>query len=570
MTKITLTKARWQNFLSTGNEWTEIELNKAKTSLIVGPNGSGKSTFLDAICFGLFNRPFRNINKTQLINTITNKNCLVEVEFIIAGNNFKVVRGIKPNIFEIWKNDELVSQEADSKDYQEAFEKYVLRINFKSFCQVFVLGSAIFTPFMALPKGQRREIIEDLLDMRMFTTMNNLLKTRISQTEYDIYQRENEKNLINEKLKLTYEHIKEIQDNTEKAIQEKQERIEAAEASISELIRNAKVNSNEIEVLEAQKSGEDAARKIAKELSKINNQLQLKVDQINREIKFLSDNDDCPTCSQIIEPKFKAVAVEQKSNHLIELQEGLAKLELKYSGVSKQVENFFAIQKKIDEKRKDLTSLNINMNNLSTYIDELRGDIEKALKETHTDINKPAELEEQLVVTTQDLENLNEMRTLQGYAAVMLKDTGIKARIIKTYIPIINQLIAKYTSILDFFVDFQLNEEFTETIKSRFRDVFSYESFSEGEKMRLNLAILFTWRAIAKMRNSIDCNILVFDEVLDSSLDTEGVDNMVKLLEGISPDTRIFIISHKDAIIDKFERVITFEKRSNFSKIAEV
>ncbi len=569
MTKLILRRVRWKNFLSTGNEWTEIDLDVSKTCLVIGPNGSGKSTMLDAISFGLFNKPFRNINKTQLPNSITNKDCVVEVEFVINSHKFKVIRGVKPTVFEIHKNDELVSQEADNKDYQEAFEKYVLRTNWRSFCQIFVLGSAIFTPFMALAKGQRRDIIEDLLDMRIFTAMNNILKTDIQATEYDIYEEDNRKKLINEKLKLTYQHIKEIQETTEKAISEKEERIATARTNIDDLNKQGSDIQLQIRSFERLKDGEEKVKQTAKEFSNINNQLQLKVNQINREIKFLGDNDTCPTCAQIIDESFKDNALNKKVSHLEELTEGLTKLEAKYSKVRDQVAKFFEIQTEIDNYHQRERTIENQLENLERYIDELQSDIDKAKVTYCQDVRKPVELEEELKDVSKKLEGLNETRTLQGYAGVMLKDTGIKARIIKTYIPIINQLIAKYSSILDFFVDFQLNEEFSETIKSRFRDEFSYESFSEGEKMRLNLAILFTWRAIAKLRNSVDCNILVFDEILDSSLDSEGVDNMIKLLHQAAPETRVFIISHRDAILDKFERVIQFDKKSNFSRTIE-
>jgi DNA repair exonuclease SbcCD ATPase subunit len=567
MTKLVLKKIRWKNFLSTGNQWTEINLDAAKTTLVVGSNGAGKSTFLDAICFGLFNKPFRNITKPQLVNTITNKDCKVEIEFVVNSHNFKVVRGIKPTVFEIYKNDELVSQEAVSKDYQEAFEKYILRINHKSFCQVFVLGSAIFTPFMALPKGARREIIEDLLDMRIFTTMNNLLKSKIADTEYNIYEQDNKRKLINEKLKLIYEHMREIQESTEKAIQEKQERIDQAELTKVADLEKVAALTLDVQELEAKKVDETKTKKTVKELQNINLQLTMKLAQVHKEITFLETNETCPTCTQVIAEDFKIKTLGGKHAHHEELQVGIEKLRKQYEVVNGRLLHLLELQSTIDDKRRTIRDIENNINNLNRYITELRDDIEAAKSNTIEGINRPTELETDLEEVNNKLENLNEQRTLQGYAGHMLKDTGIKARIIKTYIPIINQLIAKYSSVLDFFVDFQLDEEFEETIKSRFRDVFSYESFSEGEKMRLNLAILFTWRAIAKMRSSIDCNILVFDEVLDSSLDQEGIDNMIKLLQGSSPDTRIFIISHKDVIIDKFERVLQFEKKSNFSRI---
>lgn len=564
--KLILRKVRYKNFLSTGNQWTEIDLVSSPTTLIVGTNGSGKSTFLDAISFGLFNKPFRKINKPSLVNTITNKNCVVEIEFSVGVVEFKVVRGIKPNIFEIYKGEELITQSSDNRDYQDAFEKYILKINHKSFCQVVVLGSAIFTPFMSLAKGDRRNIIEDLLDLKIFTTMNILLKQHIDNTSSQIYHTERDLTIIQEKLKLTYEHIKELQENNERSIQEKKDRIQQTKINIETLETELSEINSKIETLEEKRNGEEEESNKAKEYSKIKHQLHGKISHFHKEIDFLKENDQCPTCEQLITDEYRTRAIEGKQSNLAELQTGFSRLEDQIGKIKKRLERFVLIQEQIDAERKKEYSTKLKINNHKGYIKELERDIKQVQKENIQEVKKPVELEDDQKKLEEKIAELHEVQSVQQFASLMLKDTGIKARIIKAYIPIINQLISKYTSILDFFVDFRLNEEFEETILSRFRDTFEYNSFSQGEKLRLDLAILFTFRSIAKMRNTIDCNLIVLDEILDGAMDNEGIDNLMKLILSLTDNENIFIISHKDQMIDKFENVIQFDKVSNFSR----
>lgn len=564
--KLIFKKIRWKNFLSTGNFWTEIDLNKNKTTLIVGKNGSGKSTLTDAISFSLFNKPFRNINKGQLVNTITNKDCLVECEFEINNAQFKVVRGIKPNIFEIYKNDELLTQTAEIKDYQEAFEKYILKINHKSFCQVVMLGSAIFTPFMSLAKQQRREVIEDLIDLKIFTIMNNLLKVKISENDYLIYEKDNEKTIINERIKLTQRHIDQLQENSEKKKKEKEDKVIELENVIEKYFSEISTKQRELSEINVI-DGEKVEKKI-KEIIKIQAQLQQKNKALEKEISFLNENEECPTCHQIIDENFKSNSLQLKEQHQKELTEGLQRISEEYKKTNNVLKEISLIQKTISEKNEDILVLNTKIKNSQRQIEDLLKEL-KEPNDISEDENRLQQYNLDLAVIEEKIKQLNENRTMMGYAATLLKDTGIKAKIIKTYMPIINQLLSKYTAALDFFVDFQLNEEFQEIIKSRHRDEFSYESFSEGEKLRLNLAILFTWRSIAKMRNSIDTNLLIFDEILDASLDIDGVEYFIKLLNEITDTTNVLIISHKDQISDKFDRILQVEKVKNFSTVIE-
>jgi DNA repair exonuclease SbcCD ATPase subunit len=568
MSKIIFRKVRWKNFVSAGNNWIEVKLDNPKSTLIIGKNGSGKSTFLDAISFGLFNKPFRPVNKHDLVNSITDKDCLVEVEFDINAHHFKVIRGIKPNRFEIYKNDLLITQAAENKDYQDAFEKYILKINHKSFCQVVMLGSAVFTPFMQLPKAARREIIEDLLDLQIFTTMNMLLKSKIQDNENEISVLNNEKRLLEEKLKLTYQHIKEIQANTEKMLYEKKDRLFHTEEDIGLLKTTIRSERKELEYYLGKTKDQESVTSRLKEMNKLQTQLQHKIKHINKEISFLTDNENCPTCKQNIDGEFKKSALSEKFTDQQSVEKGLELLEDELVKANTRMNELLDIQDDINQTNKKINEAEIKVMSLESYAKTLQKDIENINNSVAQEVAKPVEMEEELSKVDKDLTNRSENKTLHGFAASMLKDEGIKARIIHSYIPIINQLLSKYCAALDFFVDFTLDESFKEIIKSRYRDQFSYGNFSQGEKMRLDLSILFTWRAIAKMRNSIDTNLIVFDEVLDGAMDLEGIDNMMKLLEGLTNGESIFIISHRDAVSDKFENIIQFEKHKNFSRVA--
>lgn len=566
---IVFKKIRWKNFLSTGNLFTEIELNKSATTLIVGENGAGKSTLLDALSFALFNKPFRKINKPLLLNSITKKDLVVEIEFSIGPNNYKIIRGIKPNVFEVYQNGSLLNQSADSKDYQEILEKQILKINFKSFCQVVVLGSASFVPFMSLPTGQRREIIEDLLDLQIFTSMNTILKQRITTNAEDLIKQEANKTIVEEKIKLVRSHLIEVQNNNDKIIAEKNDRIAQTNLQVNDLNDEYWSLKNKRQSLEEKTVDEKELSSSMKKLTALKHKFEAHLSSQKDQIKFFTDHDNCPTCKQTIDESFKCDMVETNQQKVKELEENLELVAKNYIETNDKINELMNIQTEISTLKMEEHKLATKITSLVDYRTQLENEINSIQK------NVTEDKSEQLNALVDELKEadtlLNELHDLkQTYQAVsvLLKDGGIKAKIIKQYIPIINKLINKYLSSMDFFVQFELNEEFNETIKSRFRDEFSYASFSEGEKMRINLAILFTWRAVAKLRNSISTNILIMDEVMDSSLDSNGTEEFMKVLTQLAADTNTFIISHKtDQLYDKFTTVIKFEKHKNFSRI---
>jgi DNA repair exonuclease SbcCD ATPase subunit len=566
---IVFKKIRWKNFLSTGNIFTEIELNKSTTTLIVGENGAGKSTLLDALSFALFNKPFRKINKPLLLNSITKKDLVVEIEFSIGHNNYKIIRGIKPNVFEVYQNGSLLNQSADSKDYQEILEKQILKINFKSFCQVVVLGSASFVPFMSLPTGQRREIIEDLLDLQIFTSMNTILKQRITTNAEDLIKQEANKTIVEEKIKLVRSHLIEVQNNNDKIIAEKNDRIAQTNLQVNDLNDEYWSLKNKRQSLEEKTVDEKELSSSMKKLTALKHKFEAHLSSQKDQIKFFTDHDNCPTCKQTIDESFKCDMVETNQQKVKELEENLELVAKNYIETNDKINELMNIQTEISTLKMEEHKLATKITSLVDYRTQLENEINSIQK------NVTEDKSEQLNALVDELKEadtlLNELHDLkQTYQAVsvLLKDGGIKAKIIKQYIPIINKLINKYLSSMDFFVQFELNEEFNETIKSRFRDEFSYASFSEGEKMRINLAILFTWRAVAKLRNSISTNILIMDEVMDSSLDSNGTEEFMKVLTQLAVDTNTFIISHKtDQLYDKFTSVIKFEKHKNFSKV---
>ena len=563
-------KLRWKNLLSTGNVFTEIDLNKFNTTLIVGENGAGKSTILDALSYALFGKAFRKINKPQLLNTITQKNLVVEIEFIIGINQYKIIRGIKPNIFEVYQNDKLMNQSAEMKDYQEILEKQIIKVNHKSFCQVVILGSATFQPFMQLPSGQRRDIIEDLLDLQIFTTMNSLLKDKVLMNTVALQTKTSDKKIIEEKIKLIKEHLIEMKNNNDQLIKEKQDRINETDDKIEDLDKQYTSLKRQISTLEnGLEDKNDLSTRINK-LSSLKHQIEAKRAIIEKDIKFFEKHENCPTCTQAISSDFREKTVSLKQNEIETIDDGLTKLIEQYEQAQKNLDKVLEIQADINEIKMDMHALNTQKNSLLDYkerIDEEIKSLGKSNKEM--DDSKVPDLEKDLKSIEKEYQELTEEKNLLNAAGLLLKDGGIKSKIVKQYIPIINKLINKYLSSMEFMCQFELDEEFKETIKSRYRDIFSYESFSEGEKMRINLAILFTWRAIAKLRNSINTNLLIMDEVFDSSLDTNGTDEFLKLIKDLTSDTNTFIISHKtDQLYDKFEKVLKFEKHKNFSRIA--
>lgn len=561
---------KWKNFLSTGNIFTEIDLLKSNTTLIVGENGAGKSTILDALTFALFGRAFRKINKPQLLNSITRKDLSVEIEFDIGHNQYKIIRGIKPNVFEVYCNGQLANQSAESKDYQEILEKQILKLNLKSFCQVVVLGSATFQPFMQLSAAQRREIIEDLLDLQIFTTMNTLLKDKIQKNTEELIDITTDQKVVTERIKIVKEHLMERQNNNEKLVAEKVSMVEDTDKKISDLTDQYHSIGNEVQVLQEGMVEEQSIAKHIQKVSQYRHKIEATTSILKNDLKFFAEHKDCPTCTQAIDDSFRMNILEQKGSELIDLRGKLELLSKEYDRANSKLNNLIAIQADINTKQMDQYKIKSNIDSLVKY----RNQLEKEINQINTshiadEDDKMETLEQELNAVAIRYNEAMDQKQIYTAAAMMLKDGGIKARIIKQYVPVINKLIGKYLSAMDFFVQFELDEEFNETIKSRFRDDFSYASFSEGEKMRINLAILFTWRAVAKLRNSVSTNLLIMDEVMDSSLDSNGTEEFMKILFDLVQDTNTFIISHKtDQFYDKFGSIIRFEKKQNFSKVA--
>lgn len=563
---------RWKNFLSTGNAFTEIQLNKSDTSLIVGENGAGKSTLLDALSFVLYNKPFRKVNKSQLMNSINKKDTLVEIDFDIGSNRYHIKRGMKPNVFEVHQNGKLLNQEAADRDYQTVLEKQILKLNHKSFCQVVVLGSASFVPFMELPAGQRREVIEDLLDIQIFSVMNSLLREKISSNNTALTKVEYDCDLTSEKIKMQTQIIESTKLLNDTYVSKLKEELNKNTDRIEEERADVKWLSEKAVSLKAEIEDQESINERQKKLQRLEVQLADKVAKLSADIDFFSSHDSCPTCKQDIDHAFKCETVGDKQGQVQETKDAIDKLQVEISRVLDRLQSIARVVADINTVNIEIITKNSTINNL---IDQCKS-LAAKIKETQEHSDKLViddgvmkELERTLGKLSDDKAELLRDKDALNVASIILKDTGIKAKIIKQYVPVINRLINKYLSAMDFFVNFEMDENFEEKIKSRFRDEFSYASFSEGEKMRINLAILFTWRAIARLRNSASTNLLIMDEVLDGSLDSNGTDEFLKIINNLTLDTNTFIISHKvDQMVDKFANVIKFEKHKNFSRIA--
>ena len=569
---ITFRTVRWKNFISTGAAFTEIDFTKSTNTLIIGSNGAGKSTVLDALCFGLFGKPFRNINKPNLLNSINGKEGVVEIEFDIGQKKYKIIRGIKPNKFEIYCNGTLLNQDAAAKDYQKVLEENILKLNYKSFTQVVILGSASFVPFMQMKASDRREIIEDLLDIQIFSTMNGVLKEKMSFLKENMSKGKYAIDLIEEKIAMQISNIEEHKKHNDIEISKKKEEVETSKLQLKNILKQVGLINKHIDVLTA-KIGDKQVKleKKSKSLFQLQGKVENNIKKNEKDIEFYEHNDNCPTCKQSIESQFKEQQVTERKTKVATQQSGLEQITTELKTVQDEMKRVSAIVTHIGEHNNEITKHNATMMAISKYIKKLQSEIsELSVKfdDAELDNTKLRDLKTDLIMHTEAQQEGAEQKQYLEYAASLLKDTGIKTKIIKQYLPIMNKLINKYLSAMDFFVNFNLDENFEETIKSRHRDEFSYASFSEGEKQKIDLALLFTWRQIAKMKNSANTNLLILDEVFDSSLDGASVELLMGLLSELSKDTNIFVISHKsDQLFDKFRSVIKFTKKNNFSVI---
>ena len=562
---------KYKNILSTGNVFTELQLDRSPNTIVVGENGAGKSSFIDALCFVLFNKPFRDIKKNQLINSINGKDTLVEVEFSIGTNQYKVIRGIKPNIFEIYKNDTLLNQPGSSRDYQATLEDTILKLNYKSFTQIVVLGNASFTPFMQLKPYDRRIIIEDLLDIQIFSNMNTLLKDRIATNKKETQDINYQIDLTEDKIQVHRDYLEQLKQNVDEQIKS----IVVERESYEQKYKTSETESvqldKEVTELLQEVTNEHKVKKKSAKVSELLQKLHDKTHNNTKRKVFFEKNDNCPTCEQLIDLKIKAEKIEATQKTITETESAIETLVGEQEKLTIEIDKINSLQTQIQTKqikiREHQSSMKHMKDNGKSANTRIRT-LQSKNKEDNNAESKINELNGKVGVYNETKEELSINKELLGFASSMLKDGGIKTRIIRQYIPIMNKLINKYLASLEFFVNFELDEEFNETIKSRYRDVFSYANFSEGEKMRVDLALLFTWRAIAKMKNSINTNLLILDEVFDASLDSTGCDEFLKLLQDLGTETNVFVISHKgDVLIEKFRSKLEFQKIKNFSRI---
>ena len=564
-------KIRWKNFLSYGNTFTEIDLTKNKSTLIIGQNGAGKSTMLDALSYALFAKPHRNIIKNQLPNSINQKNCVVEAEFSVGRSLYKIVRSIKPTKFEIWKDGEMLNQSYHSKDYQKILEQNILKLNHKSFHQVIVLGSSSFIPFMQLPARHRRNVIEDLLDINVFSKMNVILREKTSILKDEIKELSYNLEIANNRVATQKKYIQDVKQLTDQNIESKNKEIDEARASIDDLVLKNSDMTKELEEL-APQNKLDLKESSDKKTDILHKQARLRssIETLVKNAKFYEDNNSCPTCEQTITEEFRAKKIkltkeEAKalSDNMTVLQNAAAEVEDKLTATNKIASKLTTIQNDITNNNKEIERLT---RLVKKTLDEISSDSVKDLNEAKAELEK---IIETVTEANDQKTKANEQYSYNLAMSEMLKDTGIKTKIIKQYLPVMNTLVNQYLQVLDFYVHFDLDEEFNETIRSRHRDVFTYDSFSEGEKQRIDLSLLFTWRQIAKMKNSVSTNLLILDETFDSSLDHDGVENLLKILNTLGDGTNIFVISHKGEILNgKFDDTIEFKKERNFSKIA--
>jgi DNA repair exonuclease SbcCD ATPase subunit len=561
---------RWKNLLSTGNIFTEVELDRYKNTLVIGENGSGKSTMLDALCFALFGKPFRKINKPNLVNSINQKDAIVELEFDIGKKPYKIIRGLKPNIFEIYCDGNLINQEAKSIDYQDLLEKTILKVNYKSFTQIVILGAASFVPFMQLSAADRRMIIEELLDIQIFSSMNSLAKTKLLEIKESIQKNKYDLELVIKSIEMQKKHIEAIKQNTKDKADIFRKDIEDDQKRIQEFSNDIENLTEKISKLSSSISDKSAFDGKLKKLLSYEAQIESNIKKHKKVNSFLKENASCPTCFQDIDEEFKKQQTESLSKKidgsnvaLVEIEKKIAEINLSIKECEKVISEVNETQSEINHKNLSITTLNKNIQKRLSQISNLN-DSQDSLNVEVMDLNRLESAKEKLI---SDNKELIELRSYYDAATILLKDSGIKTKIIKQYLPIINKLVNKYLASLDFFVNFNLDESFKETIKSRHRDEFSYESFSEGEKQRIDMALMLTWRSVAKLKSSINTNLLILDEIFDSSLDANGTEELIRILHELE-STNLFVISHKsDQLIEKFDRTLKFTKVKNFSRM---
>jgi DNA repair exonuclease SbcCD ATPase subunit len=563
---------QWKNFLSTGNTFTHIQLDSRPTTLIVGENGSGKSTFLDAVCFGLFGRPYRNINKPQLVNSINDKNCIVEIEFAIGSKNYKIIRGIKPAVFEIWVNGDLLNQDAASRDYQKYLEESILKLNFKSFTQIVILGAASFTPFMQLPAAARREVIEDILDIKIFTSMNQVLREKVTTLKQKLSDVETKITIARNKAEMQQEYIKTLQEDRKARITEIENKIADSHNDINTTKTGLTALYDERHHLaDATCDLSDVTHDLDEVVQEIR-EFQQNASKIEKDISFYHNNDTCPKCKQGIEHDFKQSIINEHDQELQKISTTVSEIRGKEHALRTRFADINSVLRAVELITQRISELENSIQSEQRYTQRLeleKHDISQKIGNIDVEKMKLKDLAKDTLTVVQERGELHELNDYYDIASVLLKDSGIKTRIIKQYLPVINKLVNKFLTAMDFFVQFTLDEKFDESIKSRHRDDFSYESFSEGEKQRIDLALLFTWRTIAKLKNSASTNLLILDEIFDSSLDTSATEYVMTLLNALGDGTNVWVISHKgDQLFDKFNHVMKFTKRQNFSVIA--
>ena len=563
-------KIRWKNFLSTGNQFSEIDFQKNSTTLIVGSNGAGKSTVLDALTFALFGKPFRKINKPQLPNSTNERDCRVEVEFSINNTNWKVCRGIKPNVFEIHRGDKLLDQSAAANDQQKWLEQNVLKMNYKSFTQIVILGSSTFVPFMQLTAANRREVIEDLLDIKIFSSMNTIIKDKIRQNRESVKVLDLKKESLSDKVNMQQNFIEQLENTGKEKIEEKEEKISQLLAEENDyMITNTKIVEEQDDHNKVLESYTGATEKLRK-LGNLKGKISQKVSTITKEHKFFTENTVCPTCTQSIDEEFRINKINDAQTKAKELQSGYKELEEAIKGEEERERQFITLSKEITKLNNDISKNNTRIAGCQRQVRDLESEIQRItdqLANRNIEHDKLETFKSDLQKTYDELVTYKDQINYYDFTYGLLKDGGVKTKIIKKYLPLINQQVNRYLQMMDFYINFTLDEEFNETIQSPIHEDFSYASFSEGEKQRIDLALLFTWREVARFKNSVSTNLMILDEVFDSSLDGQGTEEFLKIIRYVIKDANIFVISHKTGMEDKFENVLRFEKVKGFSSL---